>query len=184
MIRVYARSGGHIMKKIENFNNSKLDIKDVFGDEEFPSDDLQEKLQDLQIRVEQLEIQNDTQYNLNVLQQIVSIVSEFPAGKQIVNRAINRYRLIHLINIILPRRKQALEEIELDHSMPKGIKDSFIRRELSMIKQTNRAINKRQTFETSAAENVRTFFNNVSDFLNKQRRHLSQPVTTMIGRNK
>lgn len=166
------------MKKVE-FNNTKLD---VFVEDYNPEDsNLREQIKELQNRVEQLEIQNDTtQYNLNVLQQVIAIVSEFPAGKQIVNRAINRYQLIHLVSIILPRRKQALKEIESDNSMPKGIKDSFRRRELSMIKNTERAIYKRQKFETSAAQNVRTFFDNVSDFLNKHRKRLSP--ATMISR--
>lgn len=136
-------------------------------------EDLRKVVKELKFRIEQLENSNDTvQYNLNVLSEIVNIISEFPTGKQIVNRAINRYKLSQLINVILPRRKKALTEISNEKSMPKGIRDSFILRELTMIHNTNRAIAKRQRYEASAAINVASIFDKVSDFLDKHRQKL------------
>ena len=166
------RKGGGTMKhKNSNRENSIDEILTDF--DEHNQEDLHETVKELKTRVEQLEISSDTaQYNLNILSEILKIVSEFPAGKQIVNRAINRYKLSQLINVILPRRKKALAEISNEKSMPKGIRDSFVLRELTMIHNTNRAILKRQKYEASAAINVTSFFDKASDFLNKHRRKL------------
>jgi len=153
-------------------SNRENSIDEIFSDLD-NQEDIRETVKELKTRVEQLEISNDTaQYNLNILSEIIKIVSEFPAGKQIVNRAINRYKLSQLIEVILPRRKKVLAEITNEKSMPKGIRDSFIRRELTMIRNTNSAISKRQRYEALAAVNIASFFDKVSDFFDKRRRKL------------
>lgn len=166
--------GGGTMKANNRPKTEDSSIDEVLADyNENEQENLRETVKELKSRVEQLEVSNDTtQYNLNILSEVVKIVSEFPAGRQIVNRAINRYKLFHLLDVILPRRKRALAEIEKETSMPKGIRDSFVRRELSMIHRTNRAIDKRQSYELEAAKNVKVFFDKVSDFLDKHRRKL------------
>lgn len=146
--------------------------------EEDPKDqDLHKTVKELKIHVdqltEQLAINNDiTQHNFNIISEIIKIMSDLPIGRQIVNRAINRCKLSHLTNVILPRRKKALKEIETDTSMPEGIRNSFIRRELSMIHSSTRAIHRRQKYELDAAKKVTSFFDKVSDFFNKNRRKL------------
>lgn len=122
-------------------------------------------IKDLRLRVEQLEIVNDTtQLNIKILEQILAIISEFPIGRQIVNRAINRQKLEYLIDNVLPRRQEVFREINDDNTMPKGIKTSFKSREKLLLSNTTRAITKRRNFEKKAADNVSTFFNKINDF--------------------
>jgi septal ring factor EnvC (AmiA/AmiB activator) len=142
---------------------------------------LNNTVEELTNRIEQLEILNDTtQINLNVLQQILDIMSEFPAGKQIINRAINRYRLSKLTDEILPRRQETLDNLKGDTSIPDTIKNSFIKKELSLIKTTFNAIKKRQRFEQKAAKNVKIIFNKLNIFFN---RHKKLSPVMMIGKD-
>lgn len=137
-----------------------------------PEDEPVEKtIEELRQRVEQLEIQNDTtQFNLKIFEQIIAIISEFPVGKQIINRAINRQKLTYLIDNVLPRRQQSYREINDDKSMPPGIRNSFKSREKTLLKNTERAIIKRRRFEQRAASNVSTFFEKINDFFYKTKR--------------
>lgn len=155
--------------------------KEVFEDIEFvtPEEEqpVEETIKELRQRIEQLEILNDTtQFNLKIFEQIIAIISEFPVGKQIVNRAINRQKLTHLIDNVLPRRQASYRDINEDDTMPKGIKISFITREKLLLKNTERAITKRRRFELKAASNVSTLFDKINDFFynkqSKKRKHL------------
>ena len=87
--------------------------------------------------------------------QIVKIVTEFPAGKQIFNRAVNRHKLDRLKDQILPRREQALVEI-IQHPMPDEIREDFEARELKLISSALKAIGHREHFEERAQKNVST----------------------------
>lgn len=131
-------------------------------------------IKDLSTRIEQLEIQNDsTQIDLNILRQVLHILSEFPAGKQIINRAINRYKLLKLTDDILPRRQETLKNLKDDSTIPSNIKNSFIKKEISLINTTNHAIKRRQRFERRAAKNVNYIFSKINDFLTKYKKRLS-----------
>lgn len=157
--------------------NKLIDIFEEDIDGAPPPESNEEIIDDLRQRVEQLEIQNDTaQFNLKILEQILAIISEFPVGKQIVNRAINRQKLNYLVDCVLPRRQHALEEINHDETMPKGIRKSFKDRETTLLVNTKRAIDKRQRFEMTAARNVSTFFDKINDFFKYNRR----PVKKMV----
>jgi hypothetical protein len=156
------------------------DLTDFVNIQDEPN--LANVVKDLSTRIEQLEIQNDTtQINLNILQQILNILSEFPAGKQIINRAINRYKLLKLTDDILPRRQETLKNLKDDATIPSNIKNSFIKKEISLINTTNHAIKRRQRFERTAAKNVNFIFSKINDFLAKHKKHLS-PVM-MIGKD-
>lgn len=149
--------------------------KEVFENIELvipENEPVEETIKELRQRIEQLEIQNDTtQFNLKLFEQIIAIISEFPVGKQIINRAINRQKLTHLIDNVLPRRQQSYRDINDDETIPIGIKNSFKTREKLLLKNTERAITKRRRFEMKAANNVSTLFDKINDFFyNKQRR--------------
>jgi len=140
----------------------------ITQDSEF-TDDNQD---DLTRRIEQLENAYDsTQFSLGVVNEFFTILSKHSIGKQAVNRAVNLYKLHQLRYVVLPRRKLQLQEISVQ-PMPKGIRDSFIQRELLLIKNATRAINKREQFEKKASVALRTFFDKLSD-LNKQVKALS-----------
>jgi len=113
------------------------------------------KLDELMKRVDQLEVSNDTaQYNLGIMNEMVELLKEAPAGRYFINRAINRYKLHYLQNVVLPRRSEQLQEIEKE-SMPSFIRSQFVKKELRLIKNVTRAINHRQSFEIHAAINIK-----------------------------
>jgi hypothetical protein len=105
-------------------------------------------------RVEELETANDsTQYRLAVLYELVDIVNELPGGKQIYNRALNRYRLKYLRSVVLPRRTKELMLLSRD-PMPTGIKQMFVDQQISLIKSVTRAIKHREYYESLATYTV------------------------------
>lgn len=112
------------------------------------------EIQELKNRVEQLEFSNDLNTShVEILLEIIQIVTEFPAGKQIFNRAVNRQRLNTLRENVLPRRKKQLGELEAQ-VMPQEIKEDFEARELKLIQSALRAIGHRENFEERAQENI------------------------------
>jgi len=134
--------------------------------DDIPNPNLQ--LEDLKLRVEQLEVSNDaTQYNLGIVKEIIAIIKEFPAGKTLINRATNRYKLRYLKLIILPRRKTALLELEKNETMPVDIRKTFMNRESILINKTMRALTRRESFEKKAAIVVGTFLGKLFTLVNK-----------------
>jgi len=134
-----------------------------------PSPDLTDILK----RIEELEIANDsTQSRLAILYELLEIVKELPNGKAIYNRAINRYKLKYLKNVVLPRRTKEL--MDLSHSlMPKGIRSMFVDQQVSLIKRATKAIRHRENYENAATYHVRSILSHVfSNFL-RQRSRLS-----------
>ena len=122
------------------------------------------QLFDLRSRLEQLENAFDSsQYNIGVIDEFLNILSKHTIGKQIINRAVNLYKLHQLRYVVLPRRKQQLQEIT-QQPMPKGIKDSFVKRELILIKNATNAINKRASFEKKVSQSLSQFFDKLNDY--------------------
>jgi len=127
-------------------------------------------LNDLKLRIEELEISNDTsQYNLGVIKEIISIISEFPAGKTLINRATNRYKLRCLTYITLPRREQALIDLEKNSDMPPEIKKTFMNKESILINKTIRAKIRREAFEEKASKVVGDFLKKLFTLVNKNK---------------
>jgi len=132
------------------------------------------QLQDLRSRIIQLENAFDSsQYSIGIINEFLNILSRHAIGKQIVNRAVNLYKLNQLRYVVLPRRKIQLQEIS-EQPMPKGIRDSFVKRELVLIKNATRAINKRAIFEKKACESLQQFFDKLVDLNKHAQRSLSQ----------
>lgn len=126
--------------------------EDIINIEVHQEDD---RLHDILERLENLETNQDaSQNNLAILTELVTILGEIPAGKKILNRAINRQSLNYLKNVVLPRRKAQLLEIATE-SMPEPIKNEFIEKEINLIKSTTRMIAHRESYEKSAAINVK-----------------------------
>jgi hypothetical protein len=118
--------------------------------------DIDDPINDLTQRVEQLEnSQSLSEEQIGVVLEIIKIISEFPAGKQILNRAINLHQLTKLQKIILPRRQEDLEEL-MDTRMPNGIKDEMSLLQLRLIQKTIRHISHRKHFEQISAQSVRS----------------------------
>jgi ubiquinone biosynthesis protein COQ9 len=114
---------------------------------------------DLTERVEQLEISNNiTSSQTELLLELVKMVTEIPAGKQIFNRALNRQKLNRLRQIILPRRQKELANFfnnGENATMPDLIKDKFVSDEMKLIRGVIRSIQHRQHYEVTSAEKVR-----------------------------
>jgi len=128
------------------------------------------ELNDLKLRVEQLENSNDiTQYNLGILKEIISIISEFPSGKTLINRATNRYKLKLLKFIILPRRLKALNELKQNKLMPKEIAQTFITKEQILINKSQKAIKRRKSFEQKASIVVNKFLETLFKLVKQKR---------------
>lgn len=113
-------------------------------------------IDDLRKRVEELETEHYvTEEQVQILLEIIRILSEIPSGKQILNRALNLRELDKLQQTILPRRREDLNEL-LDVKMPEGIREEMATRQLDLIKKTLRHISHRRHFENNSAQAVRT----------------------------
>lgn len=124
-----------------------------------PISDTDTDIQELRQRVEQLELSQDlNSTHVEILFEIIRIISEFPAGKQILNRAVNRQRLNTLQQNVLPRRKQQLTEL-MSEDMPDEIQEDFVAREMKLIQSAVRAIGHRENFEDTARKNVQGIMN-------------------------
>jgi hypothetical protein len=136
-------------------------------------------IDDLRQRVEELESnQYVTEEQLGVLIGIIRILSEMPAGQQILNRALNLQKLEKLQQHILPRRKQDLAEL-MDMKMPEGIREDMCTRQLKLIQQTLRHVTHRRHFENTSATAVRStmesFFKKIRSYSNKALIHKGGP---------
>jgi hypothetical protein len=116
-------------------------------------------INDLAERVQRLEINDDiTTNHTEFLLEMVKIITEIPAGKQIYNRALNRQSLNRLRRIVLPRRQKYLQEFfgEGEQAdMPEEVKDKFVADEMRLIRGVIRSIQHREHYETKSAETVR-----------------------------
>jgi hypothetical protein len=128
---------------------------------------------DLLHRVEELEkSDDDVQYRLAILYELLAIVNELPSGKQIYNRALNRYRLKYLKEMVLPRR--TLELMNLSHdTMPQGIRDMFVDKQVNLIKSATRAIKHREYYESLAAYSIRSMLSQIFSRTHRQSPRLS-----------
>jgi len=122
-------------------------------------------IDDLQTRVEELEASNNiTTTHTELLLEMIKIVTEIPAGKQIFNRALNRTKLNQLREIVLPRRKISLNELLNENKdMPDAIKEEFVSQQLRLIKTALNGIRHREYFEEQAADRVRNILTRFFD---------------------
>lgn len=135
-------------------------------------------IDDLRQRVESLESnQSITEEQVGILVEIIKILSEMPAGKQILNRAINLRELDKLQVHILPRRKQDLAEL-MAMKMPEGIREQMCTKQLKMIQQTLRHITHRRFFENNSSFAIRS---TMEKFFKKIRSFSSKPILTHKG---
>jgi len=131
--------------------------------------DLKALIKDLEERVEQLEnTQSVVSANSDVLLELVKIMTEVPAGKQIFNRALNRQKLNRLRDVVLPRRKQALVDIS-NELMPEPLKEQFIQKEMQLVRSVIRSISHRERFESDAAVHVRDLLTRLFKRINLKR---------------
>lgn len=89
---------------------------------------------------------NSLKNTFDICDELLILLNELPYGQTLINLATNDKKLKYLIDYVLPRRKQALIEIESDNSMPKDIKNSISTRELKLIKKTTNEIQKRSQY--------------------------------------
>jgi uncharacterized protein YeeX (DUF496 family) len=123
--------------------------------------DLNEKIRSLEERVEQLDSFSDTiNHQMNIANELIAIMKEFPSGRSIYNRAVNRVKLNNLRFNVLERRKQALIELN-NEKMPSTVKKSFLSKQIHLIQSTLKDINHREVFENRAAITVGTFLKNL-----------------------
>jgi hypothetical protein len=121
------------------------------------------EIKSLNDRVDQLELSADfTSSHMEVLIELLKIIVEIPAGKQIYNRALNRQHLNRLRNVVLPRRNEALAALVADESdMPEPIQRQFVDDQMKLIKAVTNSIIHREHFEQQAATNVRNLLTNL-----------------------
>jgi hypothetical protein len=116
--------------------------------------------------------------------EIVKIVTEIPAGKQIYNRALNRQVLNRLRGIVLPRRQQYLQEFFGDgesSGMPEQIKDKFVADEMRLIRGVIRSIQHREHYEVKAAETVRDILTKLfTKVIKSKRKYMAKKPQSQI----
>jgi len=131
-----------------NSNAATLSLKRITKVE------MNERLKVLEEKVQELEKTSDSVVNqFTIVREILSMLADFPLGKRIVNRAMNRAKLRYLKNVILPRRQKELMKIQT-LKMPEPIKAKFTDDELKLLMQAQRAICHREYYEKRSAEVV------------------------------
>lgn len=124
-------------------------------------------------RVEELQCTSDNHSSkLSLVEEILLVMREFPIGRSFINRAINRAKLRYLQQVVIPRRQDALLKIQMDKSMPEGIRRKFTDDELKLIIQAQRALHHRKYFEQRSTIKVKNILMRLQNFLtnHKQRR--------------
>ena len=134
---------------------------------------LEQEIKILGERVEELQCTADNHASkLSLMEEILLVMREFPIGRSFINRAINRSKLRYLSQVVIPRRQDALLKIQLDKSMPEGIRRKFTDDQLKLIIQSQRALHHRKFFEQRSTIKVKNILMRLQNFLtnHKQRR--------------
>jgi hypothetical protein len=120
-----------------------------------------QKVKSLEERVEELDsFSSSMNYKMNVVNEILCIMKEFQSGRSIYNRAVNRVELANLKYNVLERRKRTLEELK-NENMPKAIKETFMMKQVHLIRSALKDINHRENFESKSAITVGAFLKNL-----------------------
>jgi hypothetical protein len=106
------------------------------------------KIESLELTLETL--QQSTQFH----EDIIFILSIIPHGNSIINMATNFKKLNYLKSNVLPRRKSTLIELQNEPSMPKGIKNSMILKQIKLIKKATNEIAKRTTYHNKTLQHL------------------------------
>jgi hypothetical protein len=105
-------------------------------------------------RLERLEIANEvTQHNFSFLVELINTINSFSFGKLLINKARNRQRLTKLKYNVLPRRQRQLVQILRD-DIPKSIKETFIKDEMSLIKSATNSIRHREIYDKKISQTI------------------------------
>jgi len=129
---------------------------------------LENELKELKKRVEELEhLNDDGGQQLTIANEVFTVLGEFPLGRSLLNRAINRSKLRYLKQIVIPRREKALLKMAMDDSIPDTIKQQFSKDNIDLIIKARRAVKHRETFEEKSKHRVRSAFSKLQNFLDK-----------------
>lgn len=127
--------------------------------------ELNDRLRQLEERVQELEKTGDaTVSRLAIINEVFSMFADFPIGRRIINRAINRSKLRYLKSIVVPRRQKKLMEIQM-MKMPEPIKAKFTDEALKGLIQIQRAIYHREGYEKKAGESVSKMVNRLQNMI-------------------
>ena len=136
--------------------------------------ELLQRIGSLEEKVQELELTSDVQSShVSLFKEIIEMFKTIPIGRALINRATNRLKLRYLQQIVLPRRKNQLENLKLDKSIPEGIQKMLSKNVVDLYNKAELAVIHRSYFEQQSAFKVRSIFEKIQRmFTNKKVHHI------------